>query len=70
MKSAPLQLFEMQLKQGVLGVLSSADLPMTLKVWQCNGHENGHQGHTDEGFDQCKAWLKVRGRLLHAISMF
>jgi len=55
MKPAPLQLFEMQLKQAVLGVLTPTDLPMLFEVGQCNAHENGHQGHTEQAFNQGKA---------------
>ena len=68
MKPAPLQLFEMQLKQAVLGVLTPTDLPMLFEVGQCNAHENGHQGHTEQAFNQCKA-LQQTEFSCHAISM-
>ena len=68
MKPAPLQLFEMQLKQAVLGVLTPTDLPMLFEVGQCNAHENGHQGHTEQAFNQGKA-LQQTEFSCHAISM-
>ena len=68
MKPAPLQLFEMQLKQAVLGVLTPIDLPMLFEVGQCNAHENGHQGHTEQAFNQGKA-LEQTEFSCHAISM-
>ena len=68
MKPAPLQLFEMQLKQTVLGILTPTDLPMLFEVGQCNAHENGHQGHTEQAFNQGKA-LQKKEFSCHAISM-
>lgn len=69
MNAAPLQLFEMQLKQGVLGILPPTDLPLQFKAWQCQAREQGHEGQTQEAFYQGKAMQGGGMMMCHGVSM-
>ena len=55
MHSAPLQLFEVKLKQGVLGILTPTDLPLRFKARQGKACENSDQGQADKAFNQGEA---------------
>ena len=65
MACSPLQLLEMQLKQGVLRVLPATDLPMRFKAWPRNAYENGHQAQAQKAFNQGKACNGVSKSYFH-----
>jgi hypothetical protein len=54
-QASPLQLAQMQLQQRVLSVLSSACLPLQLKLRQSNAHQNANERNAHKRFNQGKA---------------